>query len=282
MSQGLEDVVRDAGRALRDLDVPDPDVLFLLGTGRGSFQNALADARSVPLATAPHPWTEETLWYGKLGRSTVWMLEDLGGDPRFPVSPAWRGGFPIWLAANRGAHVLVHTSAGSLLARDRHELEAGGFAFVSDHLNLSGSTPLLGVGETTLGPLFPDVSTLHHATLRDAALDRAHGLGVRAGEAVVACTAGPSLETTAERGWYASTGAEVAVQGLVTPIHVAAHAGLSALFVVAVTDAGERPVRVQRIARVAEKAQPSLERILAALAPDLDAAVAGLSGGDPA
>jgi purine-nucleoside phosphorylase len=273
----LDTAVRSTARSLREQDVPAPDVLFLLGTGRGQLPSELEEKGSVPLAGAPLPWAEETLSYGRLGRSSVWILEDLGDDPRFPPADPWRAGFPVWLAAHCGATLLVHTSAGSLLHGGRPELEPGGFALVSDHLNLSGFTPLQGLGESTLGPLFPDISQLHHEGLRLATLERAAGLGIRTGEAILACTSGPSLETAAERAWFASTGADVAAQMLSAPIHSAAHAGLAALFIVAVTDAGERPVRVQRIARVAEKAQPMLERLLLALAPDLEVAVARLN-----
>ncbi|MEX1024363.1 MAG: hypothetical protein WD226_04730 [Planctomycetota bacterium] len=286
MSLTLDASVRRVGRALRELNVPDPDVLLLLGTGRGALADALVRPDAAPLAGAPHPWTEETLSFGRLGTGdgalTVWALDDLGGDPRYPEEPAWRSAFPIWLAAQRGAQLLIHTSAGSLLVDGRPELDPGGFAVVADHLNLSGSTPLIGLGETRLGPLFPDVSELHHRTLRAATMERAEALGLRAGEAIVACTAGPTLETAAERAWFASTGAEVCVQSLAVPVHAAAHAGLRALFLVAVTDAGERPVRVQRIARVAEKAQPALEQLILALKPDLEAAVADLGDGDAA
>ena len=277
MQNELDRAVKEVGRNLAEADVPKPDVLFLLGTGKGLLPELVTIVEQVPLAGAPHPWTEETLTVARLGDLVVWILEALGDDPRFPGQAPWRAGFPVWLSARAGASVLVHVSAGSLLTRERSDLVAGGLAVVSDHLNLSGHSPLTGLGESGLGPLFPDQSLLHHRALRDAALERARGLALDVGEVVAACTAGPTVETDAERAWFRAAGADVAVQSLSTPVHAAAHAGMRALFVVALTDAGERPVKVASLARLAERTQPTIAALLASLRVDLEAAVANLT-----
>ncbi|MBI5362737.1 MAG: purine-nucleoside phosphorylase, partial [Planctomycetes bacterium] len=58
------------------------------------------------------------------------------------------------------------------------------------------------------------------------------------GEGIAACAPFRALETPAERRYWSRAGADVAVQGLATPQHAAAHSGLSVLALVAVTDAG--------------------------------------------
>lgn len=277
MINELDQTVGESRDALLQQEILSPDVLFLLGTGMGNWLQTLDIVSRIPLPHAPPPWTEETLTVARMGALTVWVLEDLGDDPRYPANPAWRGGFPIWLAAKCGASVVVHTSAGSILEPDSAELVTGGFAVAADHLNLSGRTPLTALGESQLGPLFPDQSLLHHRGLRAAVIEQAKALSLPLGEALVACTAGPSLETDAERGWYRSVGADVAVQALTTPVHAAAHAGLAGLFLVALTDAGERPVRVQTLAEVAERAQPALASLLTAILPAVETAVANIT-----
>ena len=121
---------------------------------------------------------------------------------------------------------------------------------------------------------------LHHLGLRRAALERAETLGLSAAEAVVACTAGPTLETPAERRMLARLGADVSIQSLAVPLLAAGHAGLSVLAVVAVVAGGERAGDVGRLVAQAARAEPALNDLLLALTGDLERAVAALSRED--
>jgi len=278
---GLDETVYPLRERLRTAGVPDPRALYLLGTGVGFLPGRLADALEVELGelcAECEPWNGQVLRAGRLGRLPVWLLEDVSGEPLAdePASP-WMRVLPVWLAAAAGAQVLVHTSAGSALrSPGGAPLPAPTLAVVRDHLNFSGASPLIGLGESKLGPLFPDLSRLHHAGLRAAALERAEKLGIPAVEAVAACTLGPALETPAERTMLARLGGEVSVANLAGPLLAAAHAGLAALALVAVTDADEGAADVRRVLAAAEVLQPALEDLLLALAPDLEETAARL------
>lgn len=284
----LDQSVRRASRALEERKVPAPRALLLPATGIALLPEHLDASMEIPLDgidAVPAPWRESTLWAGRLGATPTWILEDVSGDP-LDLEPerAWVRGFPLWLAAQCGASLCVHTSAGSALTADEGNaapLFAGSFAVVRDHINLSGRTPLLGLGASRLGPLFPDQTRLHHLGLRRALLEQAERLGIVAREAVAACTAGPALETPAERRMLARIGAEVAVQSLAWPLISAAHAGLSVLAIVAVCDAGPGPVDVASLVETAADAEPRLDQLLVALTEDIHHAVDALKE-DPA
>ena len=283
----LDATVKRALQAFSEAGVPRPAVLFLMATGaeplverlRGSAEHALDG-----LVSLPAPWNAAVLHAGRLGAVQAWLFDDLSLEPRDARAPGWWSGLPLWLAAAAGASVCVHVSAGTALGEDGSRLAPGSLALLRDHLNLSGSNPLAGLGPSALGPLFPDTSLLHHAGLRVAALERAERLGLAAHEAVGACIGGPALETPAERRMLARLGADVAVQGLAEPLLAAAHAGLRVLSVVAVLDAGpSRPsvgaagaLDVARLVEQALEVQPDLLRLVSALADDLARAVAAL------
>jgi purine-nucleoside phosphorylase len=254
-----------------------PRALIALGTGTGMLPTRLRDPERVPLARVagtPAIWRETVLHAGLLGTTPVWILEDAPGPPDQGTSepfgePPWLRGFPFWFAAAAGAAVMVHVSAGAALPSGHgEEIEPGTLVLASDHLNLSGRTPLIGLGASKLGPLFPDVSRLHHAGLRARALALGARIGVPVREAVVACTLGPALETAAERTWWARAGAGVAVQNLATPLLAAAHAGLGVLAMIAVTDRGDAGNVAEIVAR-AEQLAPATEDLIERLAPDL-------------
>jgi purine nucleoside phosphorylase len=223
------------------------------------------------IAGVPEAWRAATLHAGELAGTPVWIVEDAPGSAEtggLPLEgePGWVRGFPCWLAGSAGASVLVHTSAGASLEPG---IEPGTLVFATDHLNLSGRSPLVGLAASRLGPLFPDLTAFHQAELRASALRLCTKLGIRAREAVLACAIGPALETPAERRFFARAGAQVSVQGLEGPLLAAAHAGLRALVIACVTDRGEEASDLSAILARAEAMAPGLDELLAALGPEI-------------
>lgn len=289
--------------ALKDAEtrrVPAPAALLFLATGAGTLSASLRSGARLPLGRlrgVPDAWHDTMLHTGELGGSPVWLIEDAPGAPdqgsnRPFDEPPWVRAFPCWLAAQAGAAVCIHTSAGvALLAEpigertrvdagpsvQRSRVDAGSLALVTDHINLSGRSPLVGLGDSKLGPMFPDTSALHHVALRKHASTILAQLGVPFAETVAACTLGPTLETPAERAYWARTGAGVAVQNLADPLLACAHAGLAVLSVVAVTDRGEGVQDLRRIVAAVEKLAPALEDLLVRLGPELASAAAALT-----
>lgn len=285
----IDSAVDPAAEALAELDFPRPAALLLLGTGLGTLPGSLELLEHLPLAElpgVPRAWAHLELCAGRTGRQVLWLLADAPGEPELGGSPAtsepaWVAGFPCWLAAACGATLLVHTAAGSALelpAAQGPPIEPGCLALISDHVNLSGRTPLIGMGESRLGPLFPDVSRLHCVELRQRALAIGAERGLKVVEAIAACTLGPTLDTPAERAWLARTGCQIAVQGLANPLIAAAHAGLAALCVVAVTDRGEGRLDMRAILDRSEQLAPALEELIEVLFPDLGALAQSLAG----
>jgi purine-nucleoside phosphorylase len=242
-----------------------PQALYLMAIGTGLLPAHLDERCDVPLAGidgVPAAWRSATLHAGRWGALSLWLLEDRCDEPcSDPSAPPWPRAIAGGLAARSGARSFVHVSAGSSCGT----LARGSLALVRDHLALTASSPLVGLGESPLGPLFPDQTRVHHAGLRRAARLEAERLGLPAAEAVVACSAGPALETAAERRAWQRLGAEACVQGLAYPLHAAAHAGLTGLAMAFLVDEGEPCV--PRLLSDAERARATLEDLLLALAP---------------
>lgn len=293
LTLGLDETVFPLRERLRLAGVPDPSVLFLMATGVGLLPSRLREAHEVELGELCgecEPWNGQVLRAGFIGGLAAWLLDDVSGDVSGepltalegagePARP-WMRALPVWLAAAAGAELVVHTSAGSALparAEGRAGVPAPALVALYDHVNFSGATPLLGLGESKLGPLFPDLSRLHHRGLRAAALSRAAALGIPLSEAIAACTLGPALETPAERTMLARLGADVSVPNLATPLLAAGHAGLAVLALVAVTDASEGAADLRSVLAAAGVLQPALEDLVLALVPDLEATARALA-----
>lgn len=273
----LDEAVFAASKELRGRGAPEPDVLLLMGTGLGLLPGKLSSSWRLPLqgvAGVPPAWRGSTLVAGDLRGATYWLVEDApreeGGrlSPAAASEPAWARAFPVWLAACSGATVCVQTAAGTDITQAEPGTASPLLAFGTDHLNLSGQTPLYGLGESRLGALFPDQTTLHHPGLRGRALWHAERLGIPAREGVLACASGPGLETPAEREFFKRAGGEVAVQDLAGPLIAAAHSGLSCLAIVGLLP-HEESVDVRRLLEGAEAIAPALEELIDALLPEL-------------
>jgi len=274
----IDEHVYAASKELRGRGAPDPEVLFLMATGVGLLPSTYAATWRMPLEAisgVPSIWRGAQLIAAEHRDATCWFLEDSPGEgpghptpPGAPVQQDWERAFPVWLAACSGATLCVHTSAGSRLAQEDENSGNETLVLVEDHLNLSGHTPLRGMGESRLGPLFPDQSFLHHAGLRKIARRAAERLGLPIAEAVAACSAGPAIETPAERAFYARAGAGVVVQDLADPLIAMSHAGLACLAVVAAIDSRDSATDVGALVAGADRLAPALEELLAALAPD--------------
>ncbi|MDF1799015.1 MAG: hypothetical protein P1V81_07560 [Planctomycetota bacterium] len=268
----LDVAVLAAVDGLRTREVPAPNVLLLAGTGLGSLPERFSYHHGPTTAVdldgldgLPAPWSSQVLHHGSLatehGPAVVWMLEDQALDaPQQQGEVPWERGFACWLAAKAGATVLLHSSAGGTLSAGSHQ--PGDLALVRDHLNLTGSSPLLGLGGSKLGPLFPDVSRLHLECLRAEIAELAAGRGLTVAEAIVAATAPASLPSPAEREWFARAGADLWVQGVAAPYLACAHAGLGIVSLVAVTGSEAASADVQAILTATAAAAPGLEELL--------------------
>lgn len=265
----LDRAVTAASQAAAALGLPGPSALLLMATGTSRIERELDEAVAVELGDldgVPPRWAAVRLVQGLAGDRSVWLLSDAPA-PATPGEAPWTAAFPVWWAAAAGATAMVHASAGTGLDGDGAP-PPGSLAVLRDHINLSGASPLTGLGPSRLGPLFPDQTRLHDPRLADLADERAAARGLALVPAVAACTVGPALSTPAELRWFHRAGAQVAVQTLAAPLIAAAHAGLPTLALCAVTDA------VPTGGNLATLVQAS-----AALAPDLDALVADVARG---
>ncbi|MEM6911375.1 MAG: purine-nucleoside phosphorylase [Verrucomicrobiota bacterium] len=101
--------------------------------------------------------------------------------------------------AEMGVKRLLLTNAAGCL---RPEWAPGQWMMLSDHLNLTGASPLSG------GPHFQDLTEVYAPSLRARAEQAARACGLLLREGVYASLPGPQYETPAEIRMYRSWGAD--------------------------------------------------------------------------
>jgi purine-nucleoside phosphorylase len=146
---------------------------------------------------------------------------------------------------------------------------------LTDHLNLTGLSPLLGTNPDQLGPRFPDMTDAWDSDLR-ARMHEAAGLeGIRLEEGVYAGILGPNYETPAEVRMLRSLGADAVGMSTVLEAIAARWAGLRLAGVSLVTNPGAgvtgQPLSHEEVLQAADEAAPRFERLVSrfvSLLPD--------------
>jgi purine-nucleoside phosphorylase len=118
------------------------------------------------------------------------------------------------------------------------------------------------------------MSRAYAPELRDLALQVAARLSEPLPQGIYAGIAGPSLETSAERRWLRSTGADAVGMSTVLEVIAANHCGMQVLGLSAVTNPAhggpdQQPDTHEEVLENAERAGARIARLLEAILPAL-------------
>ncbi|MFO7609764.1 MAG: purine-nucleoside phosphorylase [Candidatus Krumholzibacteriia bacterium] len=244
-----------------------PEVGLVLGTGLGGLGDRIDAVATIPFGEVPH-FVESTatshdgnLVLGTLGGRRVVAMQ--GRVHYYEGYSMQEITLPVRVMKALGCRALVLSNAVG--GMDPH-LVPGDITVNTDHINLMGDNPLIGVNDDRLGPRFPDMSQPYDrefiATLEEVAVE----LRTPVKRAVYVAVAGPNLETAAEYRFLRALGAGTVGMSSVPECLVAVHGGLRVLGLSVVTDAclpdALKPADVSEIIQVANAAQPRLEALV--------------------
>lgn len=249
-----------------------PAVGLVLGSGLGPAAEPLEDTRVIPYGDLPgFPATSVAGHAGRLllGRfAGVQVAVMQGRVHAYEGFAPWQVALPARVLCRLGIRLLVVTNAAGAV---RADLVPGRFLRLSDHLNLTGGSPLTGPNDARLGPRFPDLSRAYDpaaGALLDEAARRA-GIPLEAG--VYAGVAGPAYETPAEIRMLRTLGADVVGMSTVHEVIAAAHMGVPVVGLSCITNhaAGVSPTPLthEEVEIVARAAAGTLRHLLEVFLP---------------
>ena len=255
-------------RAVRERTRLKPQVGLVLGSGLGGLADSMELEVAIPFGDLPG-WPPATA-PGHAGRL---LFGWLSGVPvvvqqgRFHLYEGHSAGFvvePVLLMGRLGAEIVVLTNAAGGV---KTSFGAGTLMVITDHINLTGRNPLIGANADTLGPRFPDMSSVWDVEL-SARLHAAASIeGVTLAEGVYACLLGPNYETPAEIRMLRTMGADAVGMSTVPEAIAARWAGLRVCGVSLVTNpaAGitSNPLSHEEVLAAANAAGPNLARVFA-------------------
>jgi len=207
-----------------------PKIAIILGSGLGPLTSQVQIDVQIPYKSIPHfpvstaPGHRGRLIFGKLEGKDVILL-----DGRFHFYEGYDGqDIAVVLRTLKvlGITYLLQTNAAGGINKD---FKAGDFMLITDHINLSGTNPLIGKNNSDFGPRFPDMSECYDPVLQQNARKAAQELGIDLKEGVYIWFMGPSYETPAEIRMARVLGADAVGMSTVPETILAVHAGLKVL-----------------------------------------------------
>ena len=227
----IEERVEQTAEVLgRRIGARQPRVAMVLGSGLSSDAFALENPLSVPLEDllhVPRPsvaghggqWT-----FGKIaGVEVVIAGGRVHGYEGVELAVATLG---IRVMARLGCEILVLTNAAGGI---RDDLQPGTLMRITDHINLLGSSPLLGPHVESWGERFPDMSAVYDPELGRSAESVARAVDATLATGVYAAMLGPQYETPAEIRFLRNAGADAVGMSTVPEAIVGRQSGLRIL-----------------------------------------------------
>jgi len=254
----------------------EPRVGVVLGSGLGGLADALENRVEIPYDEIPG-WPISTA-VGHAGVLVLGEVDDIpiavmrGRAHLYEGVSADRAVFGVRVLGCLGVRTLVVTNAAGGI---NEAFRPGTLVLISDHVNLQGTSPLLGSNDEDLGPRFPDMSDAYDPELRRLAHEAADRLGLELPEGVYAAWLGPQFETPAEIRFMRAVGGDLAGMSTVPEVIAARHMGIRCLGISVVTNmaAGVLPEKIDHnaVLEVGARAAGSLTALLRELVPTLSA-----------
>jgi purine-nucleoside phosphorylase len=263
----LEQILEAAAHIQHKIADRKPEIALILGSGLGDLAEQITNPVMISYSEVPH-FPVSTV-AGHAGRFVIGDLEGkcvIAMQGRFHYYEGYamrKVTLPVYVMKQLGVNKLVITNAAGGMNRS---FEAGDLMLLSDHLNMTGDNPLIGVNHGELGLRFPDMSEAYSRSYRELAhhaakeVTNAQGKPLKLQEGVYAGISGPAYMTPPELIMLANLGGDAVGMSTVGEVIAAKHCGMEVLGISCITDMaiGEElePLTHEQVMATAERTKP--------------------------
>jgi purine-nucleoside phosphorylase len=189
------------GDALQQLRDWKPEIAIILGSGLNAIvQDPIETIEYAEFSELPKPRVSGHV--GKFSLCEISGVRVIFAQGRFHMYEGYSAGEvtgTVRILAHAGIEKLVVTNAAGTL---NQKFKPGDWMMITDHLNLTGTSPLIG------RPEFLDLNNAYSARLQKQFGDAAQKTGVSLHQGVYAAVLGPQYETAAEVRMLQNLGAD--------------------------------------------------------------------------
>lgn len=207
-----------------------PTIGLILGSGLGILADEIVNAKKTKYEEIPNfPQStveghEGQLVIGELNGKKVIAMQ---GRFHFYEGYAMEQvTFPIRVMKQLGVKTLIVTNAAGGINK---QYSPGDLMIITDHINFTGTNPLIGPNLDQFGERFPDMSQPYNQFLIEHANNCANQLSIHIQNGIYAGVTGPTYETPAEVNMLRTLGGDAVGMSTVPEVIVANHANMNVL-----------------------------------------------------
>jgi purine-nucleoside phosphorylase len=249
------------------------EVALILGSGLGAFADDIENAVRIPYEEIPH-FSRSTVE----GHAGQLVLGEING-----VSVAVQQGrfhyyegydiqqvvLPVRTFGLLGIKNLIITNAAGSV---RTELKQGTLMLIRDHLNLMGTTPLIGQNDSRFGVRFPDMTEVYSREYQKIVDEEARKIAKEKGiksflkRGIYCALTGPNYETPAEIRMFRLLGADAVGMSTVPEAIAARHQGMNVIGISCITNlaagVSDDPINHEEVMETGEKVAEIFKELL--------------------
>jgi purine-nucleoside phosphorylase len=252
-----------------------PRIGIILGTGLKELVSTIEAECNIHYKEIPHfPHTTVESHVGNLvfgilkGKAVIVM------QGRFHCYEGYSPqevAFPVWVMRNFGIKYLIIVNAAGGL---NPNFGVGDIMIITDHINLTGLNPLVGLNMENIGGRFPDMSEPYSRELIQLALDVSSTEKMEVRKGVYVGVLGPSLETVAETRFLRMIGADAVGMSTIPEVIAAAHCKIKVLGLSVISNLnlpGDlKPFSIEEVIKTVERVTPRLVKMIHGIVEKLE------------
>lgn len=244
-----------------------PKVGIILGSGLGGFADTLKNSIVINFKDIPNfpmPTVEGHSGAFVFGKHNGIDVVAIKGRLHFYEGFTQQEiTMPVRILKKLGVESLIITNAAGGI---NNTFKPGKLMIIADHINFSGTNPLIGPNLEEYGPRFPDSTNIYTKSLRDRIKIAAKNENINIAEGVYLMYTGPNYETPAEIRFFKVIGADAVGMSTVPEAIVASHCGINVIGISCITNMAsgisEQILSHTEVIEVANKAKNEFTKLL--------------------
>jgi purine-nucleoside phosphorylase len=233
----FEKVTESANYIKSKIEGRKPEVGIILGSGLGEFAERAENKIEIDYNDIPHFHKTSVKGHkGKLIIGEISGVEVAIFQGRFH---AYEGHsletvvMPVRSLCLLGVKKVIITNAAGGI---NTAFKPGDLVCISDHINLTGTNPLIGKNNDEYGERFPDMTEAYNKELSNILVESAKEVGFELKKGIYAAVSGPSYETPAEIQMLKVIGADMVGMSTFAETIAANHLGVKTAGISCITN----------------------------------------------
>ncbi|MHA6251045.1 purine-nucleoside phosphorylase [Oceanobacillus sp. CAU 1775] len=222
--------IKNASSFIKEKLNHSPTIGLILGSGLGVLADEIKNPVAIPYEEIPgFPVSTVSGHEGKLVIGELEGKHVIAMQGRFHYYEGYsidKVTFPVRVMKELGIESIVVTNAAGGVNTN---YKPGDLMLITDHINNTGTNPLIGSNNDSLGVRFPDMSQSYDKEYIALAEESAKKLNINIQKGVYVGNSGPTYETPAEVKMIRSWGGDAVGMSTVPEVIVARHAEIRVL-----------------------------------------------------